>query len=479
MTVSLAVATVVMLLIRGSLSTATTALVLVVPVVAGTVVGGLVPGVIGIVVSFLVYDFLFIKPYYTLSVGAPQNWAALFVYTIVVLMVAVIVNALQGARAEAVRRDRDARQLFSLSELLLLERPLEELLQAVVGAVASAFLFSSVSLILPVDGKLVHMASAGTPFSTDELAELLPSPGHITSMLHVEAGARTKTTMLPLISNGEPVGILLIRGGIEHQLDAELLSTFANHAALAIAQAQLRGHVLRAERLEETDRWRRALLSSVSHDLRTPLASIKASVSMLRTPGLDLPPSASGELLATIEHQSDHLARLVANLLDMSRIDAGVLVAQKEPIEFGEIVDEALVALGNTIDRSSLQIAVDDDLPLVEADHVLIAQVLTNLIENGLRFSPPGSVVTISGRSDGDVVRVAVADRGPGVAEADRERIFTMFEKDGSSIGAGLGLAIAKSFIESHGARIAVRNREGGGAEFSFALARFDELEVG
>jgi two-component system sensor histidine kinase KdpD len=256
--------------------------------------------------------------------------------------------------------------------------------------------------------------------------------------------------------------------------DRSLLGTFANQAALAVDRARLREQALRARLLEEVDRWRSALLGAVSHDLRTPLASIKTAVSSLRQPGTSMVPADRAELLELIELQSDRLARLVTNLLDMTRIEAGALEPRPAAMAIDELVDEALAALGGLLPRDRVVLQVAPDLPLLRVDHVLISQVLANVLENAGRLSPPGSPIRIGARpaprSDAMRVEISVRDEGPGIVPAERDRVFEMFSQNGGGGRAGLGLTIAKAFVEAHGGRIWIDPDVSSGARVVFTV---------
>ena len=215
---------------------------------------------------------------------------------------------------------------------------------------------------------------------------------------------------------------------------------------------------MRTRLLEEIDRLRGAMMGAVSHDLRTPLASVKTAVSSLRQDNAGLSETDRADLLELIELQSDRLARLVTNLLDMTRIESGALAVRRALIPLDELVDESLAAIDGLVPRSRVHLEPSTDLPLLEIDHVLIAQVLANLLENAGRLSPSGSVIRIGARLVGDpasrVVEVSVADEGPGIPSEERERVFEMFSQNSGGARAGLGLAIAKAFVEAHGGSI-------------------------
>jgi len=232
----------------------------------------------------------------------------------------------------------------------------------------------------------------------------------------------------------------------------------------------------RVRLLEEVDRLRAALMGSVSHDLRTPLASIKASISDLADPDLRLTDDDRVTLLRTTEEETDRLTRLVTNLLDMSRIQAGALVPHRSATPLDELIGAVAARLAPMFGDHRLAVEVEDGLPLADVDYLLVEQVLSNLLENAARYTPPGTAVTVRAVAvpDSGEVEVAVIDQGPGVAEGERERIFDEFYRPRAEgrgpVGTGMGLAIVKGIVEAHGGRIWVEPTPGGGATFAFRL---------
>jgi len=459
-----------MLPLRSHLSVATIALVLVIPVVAGVAVGGFAAGIAATVSGFLVYDFVFIPPYYTLSVGAAQNWAALGVYVVVMAVVARVVARLNVARSEAQVRAAEVRRLFDLSELLVRESSAPELLDTIVTAVRQAFDLDGAALLLPGDAGLHLVASDGVPLSDVELHQL-SAQAQVPVRLGAAAVERGLVQAVVLSASGLAIGLLALRGLGGASQDRELLQAFANHLALALERSQLQEQAVRAQLLEEVDRLRRSLVGAVSHDLRTPLATIKVSASTLLDPDASVSPDDARELAGLIDVQADRLNRLVSNLLDMTRIQSGTLELRRQPTTVSELVDEAMSVLGRSDDLPRVKWEAPTDLPLVDVDHVLICQVLANLIDNATRYAPGDSLVSVSARCSPDGrVEVAVADRGPGVTPDERATIFQMFNRREAGGRGGLGLAIAKAFVEAHGEQIWVDGADGPGARFAFTL---------
>ncbi len=461
--------------LRAHLSAATPALVLVVPVVAGAAVGGLWSGLVATVAGFLAYDLVYIPPYGTLEVGAAENWVALGVYAAVVLVVGVLVASMRRAHRAARRRELEARRLHHLSELLLGDSSAPDLLQSIVSTIHSESGGRWAAVLLPDGDTLSVAALAGGSPSDEELRHISPLPGRPESLRHDPAGV----ARLALTARGRPIGLVAIAGAaLDTQEDWELLRAYANQAALALERGRLHEQAVRAQLLEQVDRWREALMGAVSHDLRTPLASVKAAVSTLRRPGPALSDLDRQELLELIEHQSDVLDRLVANLLDATRLQSGSLELRRDIVSVDEVVEAARAVL-NVHDNgvaaagfptAHVRVDLPTSLPPVDVDVLLVRQILVNLLDNALRHEPAGGAVEVSARSVGAQVELAVRDHGPGVPEADRERVFEMYSQVGGSGRAGLGLAIAKAFAEAHGQTVTVGDAPGGGARFVLTL---------
>jgi two-component system sensor histidine kinase KdpD len=250
--------------------------------------------------------------------------------------------------------------------------------------------------------------------------------------------------------------------------------TFLDQAALLIERARLRRESWQVEVLRRTDALRAALLSSVSHDLRTPLASIKAAASSLLQEDVQWDEEARRSFAVAIERESDRLDRLVENLLDMSRIEGGALQPEKEWYPVDELIHDVLGHIQPLLQGRTIHVSLPAEPPVVELDYLQIDQVLTNLIENAARYTPATSPIEIRVEVNGEQILVSIADRGPGIPPEDLERIFDKFYRvqrsPGDSRGSGLGLAVSRGLIETHGGRIWAENRQGGGAIFRFTL---------
>lgn len=470
----LAACTAVMLPLRGHLGAASPALVLVLPVLVAVSLGGFAPGAFVAGCGFLVYDWCFVTPYSTLNVSRPEDWVALGIYLVVVLVGARLLDARQTAVAMAVSREAQISRLLAVSDHLIGEQSLARLLGIVAETVHTTFSTRWVVVLLPGEHGLEVAGTAGT-LTGEELSAVTAEEG-IPQALAL-TGDRGDVRRVALTTLQRPVGMLVVAGAHLTSFERRVLEAFANQAALAIERKQLQELALRSEMLEQADQWRSSLVGAVSHDLRTPLAAIKAAVGTLREPRVSLSAADTEELLAMVERESDQLSRLVANLLDMARIESGALRPHSEPHTARELVDAGLAAAHPMLDEHQVAVELDDDLPLIDVDLVLLAQVLANLLANAAQHAPEGSTITVSARNSPTGIVLSVADHGPGVPPADRERIFHMVDRSAGAGRAGLGLAISTAFVEAHGGHLVVGDAPGGGAMFSFRVPASD-LEV-
>jgi two-component system sensor histidine kinase KdpD len=458
-----------MLPLRSHLSLATVALVFVIPVVAGVILGGRPAGVISVAAGFLVYDLAFVPPYWTLAVGQAQHWAALVAYILIMTLVAEVVVRLEAARAAAQIREGNARHLFEMSEVLLGDKSIPELAEAIVHEMCRTFRLEGAALLVPVEGRLEVVAAAGMQLADAEMTSLHPA-----ERPPVALSTRTSTDpiqTLALSAAGRPIGLMLLHGLPDDPVGREQLPTVANHLALALERAELRERVHRVELLEEIDRLRDAMLGAVSHDLRTPLATIKIASSTLLDPSASLDLEDVNELHLLIDVQSDRLTRLVNNLLDMTRIRTGVLEVRRVPTSLLDLATTVTTDIAPMLEGRHVEVDIPDDLPLVDVDHVLVEQVLSNLVDNAHRHSPEDGLIVIAAeRSGTDRIVVSVTDHGSGVPRSERSAVFETFVRFDTGGRAGLGLAIAKAFIQAHDETIWVEDPPAGGARFAFTL---------
>jgi len=403
-------------------------LIYLVAVVAITVVGGFWPAVVAAVGACLLLNWFFTEPLHTFTIAEPRNLLALVLFVTVAVAVSSVVHLAARREADAARSSKETDSLLGLA-------------QTVLGGADT-----------PAD-VLDHLTA-----SHGGHAELLERVG--SRWVTVASSGDADTSLSTLRFEVRPDLALEVSGQAASATTA-LLAGYTAQAVAALDRARLRTQAAQAEALAEGDRMRTALLRAVSHDLRTPLASIKASVSSLRQTDVHWSAEDEAELLANIEQNADRLDALVGNLLDMGRLQAGSL----EPFLRATAVDEvAPVALRGLDHADHLLIVVPDDLPLVRADPGLLERVLANLFSNALRHSPPDLRPMLRAREDGDRVVLDVVDHGTGVPSGLKDRIFEPFARlDERSPGVGLGLAVAKGFAEAMGGAIVAIDTPGGG----------------
>lgn len=434
------------------------------------------PSLLASVLSVAAFDFFFVPPYLTFAV-ADGRYAFTFVVMLIVGFVTSGLTVRIRTQALAARsREQQTAALYAMSRDLASASRVEELL-AIATRHISDVAGAPVALLLPAaDGTLACWKGSGfEPDPTDLEAgrwafEHRRPAGRGTAVL-----GHASALYLPLIAPRGPVGVLGVRaadrGRIE-TLQEEQLETCANQTALALERARLAEEAHSAAVRMETERMRNSLLSSVSHDLRTPLSTITGAVSTLLDSGSRLDPPTRRQLLESVREEAERLNRLVQNLLEITRLESGALQLRREwhPVE--EVVGAALNRLGGRLAGRPVTACVPPDLPLVAIDDVLIEQVLVNLLDNALKYTPPGSPIRILVSATDQVVTVEVADRGPGLPPGDVDRVFEKFYRgrrsDGS--GAGLGLAICQGIVRAHGGRLWAQNLPEGGVAFLFTL---------
>jgi two-component system, OmpR family, sensor histidine kinase KdpD len=438
------------------------------------------PSLLASLLSVGAFDFFFVPPYFTFAVSDTQY----FITFSVMLIVAVVIGGLAArirAQAESAReRERRMAALYAMSRELASTRGVQGLLAAAIRHITEVFR-TRVAVLLPgPDGRLDGAGSVGAefPMDTSEVAvsQWVYEHGQV-------AGQGTDTLpgatglYVPLLGSRGTVGVLGLRPSDPRSLQTpeqlHQLETFASQTALAIERARLAEEAEQAQVRAETERLRNSLLSSVSHDLRTPLASITGAASTLLENEARLDAATRRDLLEALHEEADRLNRLVQNLLEMTRLEAGALVPHTAWHSIEEVVGAALGRFGKSLAERPVTTRIPAELPLVPMDDVLIEQVLINLIDNAIKYTPPGTPIEVSAEEIGGTVMVEVADRGPGLPPGEERLIFEKFHRTDpapSVRGAGLGLAICQGIIQAHGGRIWAENRAGGGVALRFAL---------
>jgi two-component system, OmpR family, sensor histidine kinase KdpD len=490
---SLAAATGAASVLEGGFGLADASIVYLPAVIATALVVGTVGAAGFAVVAILVYDYLFTQPLHTLAINDPQEWLSLAL----LLLVAVIVGeltTLQRTRAELARtRERAAQALFRVSRALATRTSTEAALGEIADILRVEGGFSGVWFTLGSDDAaerpVTPIPSAdgglggGSPTAAPHRA-LVRAPGEQPARwvrVHPPSRMAARRSSLDLLRARITVGevafgsIWLQYAGASLDPDrttTRLVSATADQVGQAIAQDRLSGEAHAAAIAKESDALKSALLQSVSHDFRTPLSTIRAAVGTLRTEPLGQP---QGEAIEAIDREVAYLDRLVANLLDLSRIEAGVLQADREVFDLGDLVERTLDRFGPALGERPVTVDISDGL--VEADGPFVDAILANLVENVVRHTPPATALLIRGRVDDGRLELRVEDAGPGVAEGDLGRLFEKFYRvhGGRSArreGLGIGLAVVRGLAEATGGSVAADRSELGGLAVILQLPR-------
>ncbi|MCB0100943.1 MAG: DUF4118 domain-containing protein [Anaerolineales bacterium] len=446
----IALVTAMLFILRDALETTIVALLYLIPLGVITAFLGLGPGVTSAFVTFLTFNYFFIQPYYRLAVHRPIDVVILGIFLVVAIVISQLVGRMQASLAAATAREREATQLYELSTALAGLHDRQTI---------ARILLKQVQDVSQGEAIEVHI------FGSDIQPVRLPEADKFN---------RKPEWVLPMqVAQGTLGEIRLWKTEPALTSSARrLIQTFASQGALALERARLAETESRARVLEESDRLKSAILSSVSHELRTPLSTIKAASSSLRSHEVSWDSPARVELIAQIDDEADHLNMLVGNLLDMSRIESGVLKPKREWNILPEIVESVLARMKHLTGDHAIKVDVPENLPLVPVDYVQMEQVFTNLLSNSVKYAPEKTVIQIRAFTEQDTLQVIVSNEGPQVPQEYLERIFDKFfrlRETDRVTGTGLGLSICKGIIEAHNGRLWGENLPNGFA-FNFSL---------
>jgi two-component system sensor histidine kinase KdpD len=445
------------------------------------------PAVVAALLSALAYDYFLVEPVHTFAVDRADEWLTLGLLLITAVVTGGLATELRRRAAEAEGRRREAVALHDLGQMILGQDDPERGLPAVAEHLRALLGARGVSIsVADARGELVEWAADGlaAAASAEERAAVeaayrrgatIGQSAVVPGRGAVEAGV----LLMSLRAGERGLGVLRVALGADAPRDRggheRLISAAATQIGLMLERARLRAEATDAEVLRRSDGLKSALLSSVSHDLRTPLAAIKAAAGSLGQTDVDWSPEERRGFAAAVEREVDRLNRIVGNLLDVSRIEAGALRPRKELFPIGAIVEDVMARLQGAAADHVVAVDVADELPPLPVDYVQIDQVLSNLVENAIRHTPPGTAIRVSARCEGDHVRVSVVDDGPGLPAHAIGRVFEKFYRwearpGERPRGSGLGLTVAKGLVEAHGGRIWVESAPGAGTAFHFTL---------
>jgi len=421
---------------------------------------GLVEAVVASVVAMLCFNYFFIPPVGTLTVADPQNWVALAAFLVTAIVASQLSTSARNRALEATRRQREIEKLYDLSRSLLLLDTKAGAAGQVAFQIAQVFDLPAVAVFDRASDRLL---SAGTQ-------ELAVSDGALRDAAlqgSASEDVAARVSMVPLLLGGAPIGSLAVGSG---SMSDTALHAVANLAAITLERGRAQAVALKAEAARQNQELKSMLLDALAHEFKTPLTSIKASVTSLLESG----DSPHAELLSIVEEETDRLDSLVNEAIQMARIEAGQVQLDRQPQRVAELVAGAVRSAGRALQDREVRVEVAEDLPEVLADRQLMQSVIRHLIGNSLKYAAPDSAIELRAWSEEGHVVMAVKARGPGIPKHEQERIFERFYRSPRSAtaapGTGMGLAIARDIIEAHGGTLEVRSQPGEGSEFFFRI---------
>jgi two-component system sensor histidine kinase KdpD len=436
------------------------------------------PSFLSTLLSVLAFDFCFVPPRYTFAVSSPRYFFTFVVMFAVAFVISRLTLKVRDQATAARRRERRTAALYSLSRKLVHERGIEKLSAIAIKHISEVFTCHAVVLVPDDRGTLTIPVTGPGTFALDQKEQSVAQwtfDHRQRSGIGTDTLSGAKALYLPLVAATKTVGVIGVLPGPSHgffdQEQTHVLESFADQVAMSIDRAMISREAQEALLKAETETLRNTLLSSVSHDLRTPLAAITGGVTTLLQQDVTFSAEERRELLLTVYEEAEHLNQIIRNVLDMTRLEAGAIKVKKEwqPVE--QIVGAVLNRFAERIKDRPVKTHLSEDLPLVSFDPLLIEQVLMNLLDNAIKYTPKGTPIDLTASvKDGEII-FSIEDRGPGIPAGEEERIFDKFVR-GSATGGGigLGLTICRAVIAAHGGRIWAENRQGGGAAFRFAL---------
>ena len=441
----------------------TVALTFLLAILAVSTVWGMAVAVAMSVAAMLAFNYFFLPPTGTFRVADPENWVALLAFLVVAVISSHLSTRARQKAADASARQRDVEKLYAFSQGLLESRNVMELVNRIPGQIVRAFEVGATALFLADKQKVYRSGPVMPQLDTESLKAILARDEPVIDVAN-------SVCFLPVRMGLHPVGSLGISGTV---LSRQTLEAIATLIAVAMEHARAVEQVGQTEAAREAEKLRSALLDAVTHALRTPLTSIKASVTNL----ISNPNLAAGqrqELLTIINEESDRLNRLVGEAGEMARLDAGEVELNVAPHPIEHVITAALERCRPSLGNRMVRVNVAEGLPRVRVDVARAGEVLVHLIENANQYSPADQPITITAEVSGDCVVTSVADRGSGIDDPERALVFEKFyrgkDQRYSVEGTGMGLPIAKAIVEAHGGTIHLTSQRGHGSVFSFTL---------
>ncbi len=442
------------------------------------------PAIVAAIANVLAFDLFFVPPRFTFSVSDAQYLVTFAVMLIVTLVIANLMASVRQQTRVAGARQRRTALLYAMSRELAATRGVANMARVAVRHVAEVFDCQAVVLLPDEQGRLRYPREApveGSLMGADlSIAQWVVDHGRRAG-LGSDTLPAAAALYVPLSDEHQRLGVLAVLPTNQRRIllpeQRHLLETFAGQLGLALERALLAEQAETARVTAETESLRNTLLSSISHDLRTPLSVIAGASSALAERGAELDPAARLTLARSIETKAREMSELVSNVLDLMRFESGQVVLRRDWETLDDLVGSALSRISDRLDGRPVDISIAADLPAVHVDANLVVQIFVNLLDNVAKYTPAGTRVHISAQPDAAFVRVTVDDEGPGLSADERARVFDKFTRgddEGTVVGAGLGLAICRAVVRAHGGDIRAVERPGGGARFDFTLPTTD-----
>ena len=468
-------------LIHQIFSPTTTVMMYLLSVVITAYWWGLGPSILVSVVGVLAFDFFHVPPYLSFHVADTQYIFTFLALLSVGVIISYLTSRVRQQTEAARRRERQTAALYALGRDLAISNNLESYILAVIRRAKETFGHDTIVFLPDPQNKETLKSYTGIPntiIDENELAAAIWAFQHRRIVGHgTDTLPNAKSRYVPLVTVRGTVGVIALSAtGTGGELTVEqerLLEAYADLAAIAIESMILGEEAHKAQVLRDTEKLQTALLNSVSHDLRTPLVSIIGVLSSLQEEGMNLDNAAKRNLIQVAREEAERLNHLITNLLDVSRVESGAIRISRRLSDVQDLVGAALEQIGSRASARPIKIDIPAELPFVSVDFGLIVQVLVNVLDNALKYSPADSPIEIKGRQVAQEVHIEVADRGVGIPPQDLTRIFDKFyrvQRPDNVSGTGLGLSICKGIIEAHGGHIVAENRPGGGTVIRLIL---------
>jgi len=433
---------------------------------------GLIEAIVASVAAMLCFNFFFLPPIGQFTIADPQNWVALFAFLATALIASHISDRERKQALEAKARQKETEQLYALSRIILMTDPAQSIGFQSAQHIAEIFDCPAVALYDAKSGEIFRGGAEDLPDVEGQLKQVVMQSGN----LRDSAG---HAVVAPIILGGQPIGSLALKS---LSLSDGALRALLNLVAIALERVRTEEAANRAEAARQSEEFKSTLLDAIAHEFKTPLTSIKAaSTSMLSDPS-PLSPEFR-ELATIIDEETDRMSLLVTEAVRMSQIDAGKVRLERELLDVGDLLRRVLTHFESKAEGRELKLQVDASVPAVYADKDLISLALRQLIDNALKYSPPGSPIGVTAGLKDHRVIIRVQDRGPGIPERERERVFDKFYRRQTTKthvpGTGLGLYIAREIARAHGGDVWVEGEPGAGSEFCVALPLLDPEKTG